>query len=149
MHTNSGWWGAWNNHDATIERLVSKDRSVAIAEIEQMNSDRDDPFRWPTPSRTSGGNYTDEDRQLLREKLTKQLMIETYMKHDTTKLNPVAVVWRLGAGGTSQLRRSGGMTDDEQRVEQIRMLFADPALIAAPLAGSHRSASLGQLQAFT
>jgi hypothetical protein len=68
---------------------------------------------------------TDEDRQLLREKLTKQLMIETYMKHDTTKLNPVAVLWRLGAGGTSQLRRSGGMTDDEQRVEQIRMLFAD------------------------
>src|ERR1700738_3616154 len=68
---------------------------------------------------------TDEDRQLLREKLTKQLMIETYMKHDTTKLNPVAVLWRLGAGGTSQLRSSGGMTDDEQRVEQIRMLFAD------------------------
>ena len=57
MRTNSGWWGAWDSLDSTIARLISKDRSVAIAELEQMNSDRDSFFRWPTTSRNSGHNY--------------------------------------------------------------------------------------------
>jgi hypothetical protein len=38
---------------------------------------------------------TDEERQLLREKLTNTLMVETYMQNDTKNLNQVAQAERL------------------------------------------------------
>jgi hypothetical protein len=78
MRTSTGWWGIWSNHDASITRLVSKDKWEAIAALEEINSD-DDPCSWLTTSRIRDTIMTDEPNER-----------KIYMQNNTTKLNQVA-----------------------------------------------------------